>query len=201
MILAGHLNTSTQEADAGRLLVQRHYVRGSALSWKRRQNSARPSQVSQCSAHSASVTEPIPRPLLSQVMSLSLHLPQQATVLQAWVQHPHLGRGPLALGSGSQLDRHSGMNPRCCRSGLARRAEAAGHIRPHLLHTPSHGSQPGKHSGKSRAGFRRPRGHRGLGSGCIHRHLHGASKSRDVRCDSPSTPCYIRPELHSDSGS
>lgn len=71
MILAGHLNTSTQEADAGRLLVQRHYVRGSALSWKRRQNSARPSQVSQCSAHSASVTKPIPRPLLSQVMSLS----------------------------------------------------------------------------------------------------------------------------------
>lgn len=83
---------------------------------------------------------------------------------------PHLGRGPLALGSGSQLDRHSGMNPRCCRSGLARRAEAAGHIRPHLLHTPSRGNQPGKHSGKSRAGFRRPRGHRGLGSGCTHRH-------------------------------
>lgn len=84
--------------------------------------------------------------------------------------HPHLGRGPLVLGTGSQLDRHSGMNPRCCRSDLARKAEAAGHIHPHLLHTPSHGSQPGKHSGKSRAGFRRPRGHRGPGSGCTRPH-------------------------------
>lgn len=134
------------------------------------------------------LTQPLSQsPSYSQVMSPA---PQQATVLQAWVQHPHLGRGPPVLEIGSQLGRHSGMNPRCCRSGLARKAEAAGHIHPHLLHTPSHGSQPGKHSGKSRAGFRRPHGHRGLGSGCIHPHLHGASKSSDVRCDSHPPPYH-----------
>lgn len=104
-------------------------------------------------------------------------------VLQAWAQHPHLGRGPPVLGSGSQLGRHSGMSPQCCRSGLAHRAEAAGHTRPHLPHTSSHGSQQGKHSGKSRAGFRRPRGRRGLGSGCIHPRLQ-ATPGGVLWCDS-----------------
>lgn len=105
-------------------------------------------------------------------------------VLQAQAQHPHLGRGPLVLGSGSQLDRHSGTSLQCCRSGLAHRVEGAGHTHPHLLHMSSHGSQPGKHSGKSRADFRRLHGRRGLGSGCIHPHLQGASNPQGLWCES-----------------
>ena len=88
-----------------------------------------------------------------------------------WTQHPHLGRGPPAHGSGSQQGRHSERSLLCCHNGLAHRVVAPGHTHPHPLHTLSPGSQPGTHSGKSQAGSHRPLGHTGRGSGCIHPHL------------------------------
>lgn len=65
MILAGHLNTSTQEADAGRLLVQRHSV-----GKEDRIQPDLPRFLSALLIQPLSLS-PIPRPLLSQVMSLS----------------------------------------------------------------------------------------------------------------------------------
>lgn len=103
----------------------------------------------------------------------SLQSLQQMGMEKAWTQHPHLGRGPLDLGSGSQQGRHSERSQPCCRSGQARRAVVPGRTHPHPLHTLSRGSQPGKHSGKSQAGSRRLLGHTGLGSGGTRPHLHG----------------------------
>lgn len=123
--------------------------------------------LSPCSPSLSPITLPL-------CPSISLQSPQQTVMEWGWAQHPHLGRGPRALGSGSQQGRHSERSLRCCHSGQARRAAAPGHTHPHPLHMPSPGSQPGKHSGKSRAGSRRPLGHTGLGSGCIHPHLHRA---------------------------
>lgn len=124
---------------------------------------------------------------------VSLLSPRQMGLQQPWTQHPHLGRGPPAHGSGSQQGRHSERSPPCCHNGLARRAVAPGHTHPHPLHTPSPGSQPGTHSGKSQAGSHRPLGRTGPGSGCTHPHLLRARDAGHTALTPPSQAPFCHP--------
>lgn len=138
-----------------------------------------------------------PSPCLSAPQPCLSPVPTANGGGMGWTQHPHLGTGPPALGSGSQQGRHSGRTPLCCHSGLARRAVALGHTHPHLLHTPSPGSQPGKHSGKSRAGSHRPLCHKGPGSACTRPHLPRA-RGPESHLYAPQRPCapLSLPDLH-----